>query len=490
MNFYSLVSFLFMGGFVFLLIIALIAIILVLAYLRIVVKTNDVHIVQSSGKSAAFGKWFNGGNVYYNWPSWLPALWVSVTKLPLSVFNLKLEDYQGYDNGKVPFVVDVTAFFVINDPIQAAEKISNFKELEEQLVEVLRGAVRKILSQNDIISIMESRSEMGQSFYEEVVQQVKERWIQLKNIEFMDITDADGSEVIFNIMQKKKASIESESRVQVAEQMKLAKIAEDNAQKEAQVNSIKNREAEQARQIESDKLLESKRIEMNRETTLQNEQAQKEILDAQKLTTEKEMAVKLVEEEKQAEIQKVKELIKAQEDKEKSVLQSEARKESMILEADGQRQAMVLNAEGKERDASADAMRIASIGKAEAESKSEIAKSLNTFDEASLQYLVKELEVRLSEKVDTEKAKALHKADIKIITTGGNENAGLEKFMDLFSAQWGANIGLMMDTLRDTVGQEKYSEFLQKVQKVVALPQSSQKKAVPKQTIKKTSKSK
>jgi hypothetical protein len=56
--------------------------------------------------------------------------------------------------------VDVTAFFVIRDPEIAATRIADFAELQEQLVEVVRGAVRKTLAQYDIRKIMESRSEI------------------------------------------------------------------------------------------------------------------------------------------------------------------------------------------------------------------------------------------------------------------------------------------------------------------------------------------
>jgi flotillin len=58
--------------------------------------------------------------------------------LPLYVFDIKLNSYQAYDNGKIPFVVDVTAFFVIKDPELAAKRVADFEELKEQLVEVVR----------------------------------------------------------------------------------------------------------------------------------------------------------------------------------------------------------------------------------------------------------------------------------------------------------------------------------------------------------------
>jgi hypothetical protein len=51
-----------------------------------------------------------------------------------------------------------------------------------------------------------------------------------------------------------------------------------------------------------------------------------------------------------------------------------------------------------------------------------MAKALNAFTEAALTYLIKEMELKYVSKVDLEKAKALEKADIKVISTGSNGN--------------------------------------------------------------------
>gem|GEM_PF-1705300 len=46
-----------------------------------------------------------------------------------------------------------------------------------------------------------------------------------------------------------------------------------------------------------------------------------------------------------------------------------------------------------------------------------MAEALNAFDLESLEFMKKELDVKLSEIVDLEKAKALGKADVKVIST-------------------------------------------------------------------------
>ena len=96
-------------------VIALLAIFLVVALLfRRVVKTNEVHIVQSGGKTTSYGKDTGNGNVYYAFPSWLPLIGVSTIVLPVSVFSIKIDNYEAYDLERLPFVVDITAFFRVS----------------------------------------------------------------------------------------------------------------------------------------------------------------------------------------------------------------------------------------------------------------------------------------------------------------------------------------------------------------------------------------
>ena len=75
----------------------LIAVILILAILfRRVVSTNVVHIVQRGRETIPYGTGLAEGNVYYAWPSWLPRIGVNVIILPVSNFDLTLEDYEAY----------------------------------------------------------------------------------------------------------------------------------------------------------------------------------------------------------------------------------------------------------------------------------------------------------------------------------------------------------------------------------------------------------
>ena len=388
--------------------------------------------------------------------------------MPLYVFDIKLETYQAYDNGKIPFDVDVTAFFVIKEAEQAAKRVADFDELRNQLREIVKWSVRKTLAQYDIQEIMEARWDLADKFYQEIMNAVKEWWVELKNIEFMDIIDAEWFEVIRNLLEKKRKTIETESEKQVALKNKEREIVEAEARKEAEIKRIESEKEAKLAQIEADKLTRTQEVEKEKLVKLQEEEAKKQVYEKQKETKQKELDIKLLEEEKKAEIQKVKEIIDAEKEKEIEIKNAEAKAKSLELDAEAKARAVELEAEAKqiavEKEWLAKAKSIDYVGTAEAKNKMEMAKALNAFTEAALEYLIQELQLKYTSKVDLEKAKALEKADIKVISTGANGNEGMNSFMDLFSSKGGANLGAMIESFKNTVWEEKFNEIIKKVQ--------------------------
>jgi flotillin len=170
--------------------------------LRRIVPADMVHVVQTNKKTTSYGKNTGNGNVYYRWPKWLPILGVEVKVLPVSNFDMPLNNYEAYDKDRVPFVVDVRTFFRISDTNQAAEKIASTEELRKHLEAVVQGAVRNIMAKAKLEDIMEERSVYGQQFTDEVKDQLQE-WgvVAVKNIELMDIRDSKDSNVIENIIK-------------------------------------------------------------------------------------------------------------------------------------------------------------------------------------------------------------------------------------------------------------------------------------------------
>ncbi|MFA6178892.1 MAG: SPFH domain-containing protein [Candidatus Methylopumilus sp.] len=449
-------------------------IILLSVWLRRVVPTNEVHIVQSGSKTISYGNGHEAGNTYFEFPAWVPKLGVLVSKYPVSVFSEELVDYEAYDQGRLPFVVDVKAFFRISDSNTAAQRVSSFEEMKSQLNAILQGCVRSILASNDIESIMQDRSKFGEAFTKEVEAQLASWGVStVKSIELMDIRDAEGSTVIRNIMDKKKSQIEMESRVEVAKNKKQAEISEIDAQRETEV---KKQEALQQ--------VGMRTAEKEREIGIANEKATQSISEQQKVTKEKEMEVVQVSEVKKAEIdkqvqvveaEKIREtsVINAEAEKKTSVIKAEAVKESTLIKAEGEKSSSILIADGNfqakqfeaqgiEKEGSAKAAAEKAMQLALVESQITLAKEIGTND-GYQHYLISLKQVEAIIQVGTEQAKALEKADIKVIANAGDVNSGINKVMDLFSANGGTQIGSMLEALSQTdAGKSLITKFADK----------------------------
>jgi len=152
--------------------IVLIILFIIILKSRKIVPTNEAHILQKWNKIIVKWNWFDAWNVYYYFPQWVPIFGVKVTKLPLYVFDIKLKQYKVYDNEKVPFNVDITAFFV-----------------KEQLTETIAWAVIKIISQYSIKEVIEKTPEIEQKLFEYVIHIAVTWWLVIKNIQFMKIYD-------------------------------------------------------------------------------------------------------------------------------------------------------------------------------------------------------------------------------------------------------------------------------------------------------------
>jgi len=442
-------------------------ILLIALFLRRVVPTNEVHIIQSGKATVSYGKDHEAGNTYYEWPSWLPKIGIVKIVLPVSVFDGDLEAYEAYDKGRLPFVVDVKAFFRISDSNLAAQRVSSFDELRSQLHAILQGAVRTILASADIEEIMQGRSQFGEAFTREVEAQLVNWGVStVKNIELMDIRDSSGSYVIKNIMEKKKSLIEMQSRIEVAENMKRASIAEIEAKRETDVQLQDALQKVGARTAEKDKAV-----------GIANEMAQQSIKEQAKITTEKELEITKVSEVTSANIAKDVQIVKANQDrdtaainKEMAIIKAAQQKETTVLVAEGTKATTILVAEGNLESKKRESEGIAFEGTARAEAEKAmqlapvqaqivLAKEIGN-NEGYQKYLVTIEQVKANQAVGIEQAKALSQADLKIIANSGNVENGMKGVMDIFSSAGGTNVGAMLEGLAQT---EQGEALLKKV---------------------------
>lgn len=430
--------------------IALLAILGVVALfaisLRRVVPTNEVHVVQTAKQTTMYGKGYEG-NAYYFWPKWIPKLGMTRIVLPLTVFDLDLSSYDAYDKERVPFLVDVKAFFRISDPSMAAERIESFHELHTQLTAVVQGAVRTTLANHEIDEIMIDRSKFGEYFTKEVEENVKSWGVDtVKHIELMDVRDARDSEVIANIMAKRTSAIERDSRVTVAENKRMAETAEIEAQRE-----IELRQQEAAQQVGQ------RTAEKDRAVGIANEQARQEITTQERETAVREAEVQQVRDVRAAEIAKNVNVVKAQEAREVAIVRAEGQKQETITIAEGQLEETRRKAEGitVEGAAKAEAERLMQL--APIAPQIELAKEIGS-NEGYQTYLIKIEEVKALKEIGVEQAAALQHAEIKVISNVGNPSDGLTSVRELFTSKGGQAIGALFEGLKQTEAGNKLVE--------------------------------
>lgn len=409
--------------------VAVIISLLVLAvYLRVVVPTNMVHIVQSKKKTTSFGARRPAGNVYWRWPSFIPFLGVTVIRLQVSNFDLKLTDYEAYDKDRVPFLVDVVAFMRIQDTDVAAEKITDRSELEAQLMEIVRGAVRKVLADDVIDDIMLQRAKFGQAFTQEVEQQLKE-WgvVPVKSMELMDIRDVPNGQVIANIMAKKTSEIEKDSRVEVARNRQIAEAAEIEAKRTV---DLAQQEAEQQ--------VGERTAQKQQAVGIANQRGQQAVLTEEKTTKQNAMDVARVEQVAQAEIQRDAAKVAAQQDAETTEIRATGQLEAKKREAEG------IRVDGTARADAEKAMQMAPV-----EAKIALAQALDG-NPAYLEYLLGIEQVNAHESIGSAQAVALQGADVKIIANAGDASGGMTSAMELFTPKGGTNMGAALEAFLQT----------------------------------------
>lgn len=415
--------------------------------LRRVVPTNMVHIVQRGKTTISYGKGKEAGNVYYEWPQSMPILGVTVTRFPESVFDVSLANYEAYDIGRLPFVVDIVAFYRVENSETAAQRVASFDELQQQLKSVLQGAVRTILSTNKLEEIMQDRAKLGTEFTAEVNHQLQEWGVTtVKSIEFMDIRDSSGSKVIANMMAKEQSRIEKESRITVAENLREAELKEIDADREVEVQK---QDAEQQLGIRT--------AEKERVVGIADERTRQEVLSESRTTAERQMEVQKITDVKAAEIAKDVAIVKAEQDREVLVVKSEAEKRQTVIAAEAQKERTQVVAQGDLAAAQNEAEGIKAIGEAKAKAEEALlmapvtaqitlAKEIGEND-GYQQYLITVEQIKAGQAVGTEMAQALKQADLKVIANAGDVQSGVASLGGVLSPAGGTSIAGMLTAL-------------------------------------------
>lgn len=427
---------------------------------RTVVSTNYVHIVQRSRRTTSYGRGGEKGNTYYSWPSWVPVVGVKVTVLPVSVFQQALMDYAAYDVDRVPFVIDVVAFFRIKDSNMAAERVHDFNDLLSQLKSVLQGAARSILASETIDHILGDRAVFGEKFTTEVTHQLEQWGVEpVKSIELMDIRDASESQVIANIMAKKQSFISMESRRAVAENNRAAETAEIEAR---QAVEIRQQEAQQLvgqRTAERTQVVGIADQQAQREVGLASQRAQQLVNEQAAITAEKQMGIERVKQVRSAEIKKEAQLVEAEQARQTQIVRAEGDRDANIRKAEGTKQQTVLESEGNLSQAQLGAQGIKVEGEAKAMAEQlmltapvnaqiTLAKEIGG-NKGYQEYLVSIRTIEATQAVGEAQAKALETANVRIVATASDPAQGLTL------AKLGAMAGSAVEAFRNTRGDDE-----------------------------------
>lgn len=458
--------------------------------LRRIVPTNVVHIVQRNKKTTSYGV-DKGSNVYYKFPTWVPWLGVEVRELPVSNFEIALDEYSAYDQDRVPFVVDVMAFMRIDDTNVAATRVSSYKELAEQLTFIVQGAVRSILAKSKLEEIMEERPKFSQMFTNAVSEDLKGWGVShVKGIELMDVRDDQGSKVIHAIMAKRISGIEMESRTEVASNNKAAEQAELIAQKEVALTAAQTEQVAGEAKAKSRQAIGIADANATKATGIADKQAMADIAKAEVLAKEEEMAVIKVAEVRQADINKEKAIVTAEQNRKEIEIAAQADQFRIELDAEAQLNAKTKNAEAIKVEGNAEAEVIEAKGKASAEAE-KLSGLANVEPQMTLareigensnyqNYLVKIKDIEISGEVQKVQyqslAEALNGADLKLLVNSGDVNSGLNSFGDILSSKGASSINGLIEALKQTPEGQKVLSLVNNLPSVTETSSSSNKK--------------
>jgi flotillin len=443
--------------------------------LRRIVPPNMVHIVQRGTKTVSYGVG-KRSNVYYAFPSWIPRVGITVRKLPVTNFDVELKGYSAYDIKRVPFLVDIKAFFHIEDTNVAANKIDSFDHLKDQLLDIVRGAVRSILAQSDLESIMEERSKFGKQFTDAVKDDLLHWGVTaVKSIELMDVRDAADEQVIEQIMEKRKSEISKESRIEVAKNMQEAEEAELEARKQVSVKQADTQRESGEAQAKSQEAVNIANATTMKNSGIAQQQAQTEVHKAAQTTKTEEMKVVRVETVEQAQITKEAAIVTQEQEKKQTEIAADAEKYRIEVSAGAQLEAKKKHAEGVKEVGNAEAsvaeakgmadakvIKATGLSTAEGEKASQLASVAAQVEFAEKvgenqpyqDYLIRLKGVEVAGDVGkvqyTELAKALQDADLKLLVNSGDVESGMSKISDIFTSKGGSQLNGLMEALGQT----------------------------------------
>jgi len=371
-------------------------IIMLIAMYRIVPPT-EAHIVVGPSKkmvcaadekvSTTLDKEGNIADQGSKWYFHIPII-RTIRKMDITIKELLVEQ-ETYEKNQARYMVKSSTKYRIKDVQRAAETFVSDSELQKQLNEVVRASVRAVTVKFDVVDARALKTKMTEEIQTEMQDDLEGWGLELINFQLVDFQDTEASSVISDISERREKEIQAQTREQVAEKEKQAKIKEAESDEKAQ-----------EREIARDKVVGERKQEAIQAIKIQ-----------EKVAKEKELEVTRVQQVKTQQIEKEKMLVEANQRKEIEKINMEQKR----LEGTGDRDRDIEQAKGE-------AAPIREKGFAEAEAKEKLQAALNKFKPEAIRALVAEQVVTMQEKVGVAGAEALSKADVRLF--GGGEDKG------------------------------------------------------------------
>ena len=187
----------------------------------------------SAGRSrVSYGASQTAGNVYYEWPAFLPRIGVLVTKFPVSIFDVNLKDYEAYTTpGACRSAWTCRRSCGSQSRTRRRKRSPISTNSNTSCPASFRGPSGTCWPPTSSKTSSRRDQTLAEAFTAQVDKQLQAWGVEtVKNIEFMDIRDSANSEVIANIMAKEKSRIDRESREAVAMNSQMARTKEIEAE--------------------------------------------------------------------------------------------------------------------------------------------------------------------------------------------------------------------------------------------------------------------
>lgn len=400
-----------------------------------VVEPNKAHVlvVAGGGRKVYHPAKDGSKSAYFFVPIIMKRIIVSLENVKHEINEIIL-----HDSEMAPFSCDITCWFKITNPDLAAEKLdvdedgSVMASIRETLNAQIQGVARAAAMGQEVVKLMKDRQTFATDVFNTVNGDLDEWGVQLVKLEIIDFRDSDGSHVIQDYQDRRKAQVQSMTRQEVAKQTKDAEIAEAEAKQAAGIKTAEaNREVEKAD------------IERKKQVALASQEAEKKITEQVELVNAQKVKAKRTLDVGNAAV--IKEATVEQAEGEAQAIFKRGKAEADVVQAKGEAEANII-----EKTGLAKASIIKETGLAEATAKDKMADALKKFTDAGITLEQIRAYVEIQKSKYENLGLAMSKANVNLV--GGADGGNIMGF-DL-NADTGAGLAQMFQVFSKITGKD------------------------------------